>query len=303
MSKNNFTLLFFLLFIFGTRITMAQDADALLNALDSVTPKETQYTFASFKSTRVLNGHSIERMTEGQLDFRVSHRFGLINQGAYELFGLDQGTTYLSLEYGIKDWLMVGVNRATVEKTYSGLTKLSILRQSTGAKKMPISLSYLFETSIIGVKWAHPDRNNLFSSRVTYIHQLIIARKFNEKISLQLSPTLIHRNLVPTALDDNDLYAVGLSGRYKLSRRMAFNGEYYPVIRPNWNYKNPNYNNCLSFGFDIETGGHVFQLLVSNSTGMIEKTFISETTGKWSKGDLHLGFNISRVFALKGKKH
>ncbi|MDP4270462.1 MAG: DUF5777 family beta-barrel protein [Bacteroidota bacterium] len=277
---------------------MSQSPENLLNSLDSITPPETAYTYATFKSTRVINGHSIERMKEGQLDFRVSHRFGLINQGAYELFGLDQGTTCINLEYGIKDWVMVGISRASVEKTFSGLTKFSLLRQSSGVRNMPVSVSYLFETSVISVKWSNPDRNNLFSSRFSYLHQLLIARKWNERFSLQISPTLLHRNLVATEANHNDVWALGLAGRYKITRRTALNAEYYPRLNPE-----SNTTNCLSIGFDVETGGHVFQLLVSNSTGMIEKTFIGETTGKWSKGDLHLGFNISRVFALKGKKN
>ncbi|MFT3754110.1 MAG: DUF5777 family beta-barrel protein [Paludibacter sp.] len=271
----------------------------LLNMIDSITPKQTQYTYGTFKSTRVINGHSIERMPEKQLDFRVSHRFGLISQGYEQFFGLDQGTIFISLEYGIKNWVMVGLNRASTEKTVSGFTKFSILRQSSGAINMPVSFSYFVSANVNGLKWTDPNRANYFYSRLTYTHQLLIARKFNEQFSLQVSPTLIHRNLVPTALDNNDLFAVGISGRYKLSRRIAFNVEYYPVISPFWNYVDPKYTNSFSVGFDIETGGHVFQLMLSNSVGMIEKAFIAETTDSWFKGNIHLGFNISRVFSFK----
>ena len=128
-----------------------------------------------------------------------------------------------------------------------------------------------------------------------------MARKFNEQFSLQISPTLIHRNLVKTVFDNNDIYSVGFSGRYKISRRIAFNAEYFPVYRPALSNAN-NYINSFSVGFDIETGGHVFQILLSNSVGMIEKTFIGETTDSWMNGGLHLGFNISRVFSFKKDK-
>ena len=260
--------------------------------------QETQYTYDTFKSTRVLNGHSNELMPEGQLDFRVEHRFGRINQGYYEFFGLDQSNTFLSLEYGIKDWLEVGLNRASLDKTVSGFAKFSLLRQCTGAKIMPVSISALIETSIVGTKWEFPDRNNLFSSRVSYTSQLILARKFNEHFSLQLAPLWIHRNLVPAVQDKNDMFALGIGSRYNISDMSSINVEYYPVIGPSWNH-NTHYQNALSVGFDIKTGRHVFQLMLSNTMGMIEKSFVTETTGNWLKGDLHLGFNISRVFSIK----
>ena len=287
-----------ILILISSKTALVAQTD-LLNTLDSIAPIETQYTFGTFKSTRVINGHSIERMPERQMDFRISHRFGLIKQGYDQFFGLDQGNMAIALEYGIKDWVMVGLNRASTEKTVSGFAKFSMLRQSRGVKNMPVSLSYFVSTSVNGLPWTYPDRTNYFASRITYVHQLLVARKFNEQFSMQISPTLIHRNLVPTALDNNDLLAIGLSGRYKLTRRVAFNVEYYPVIRPTWNYVDPQYTNCFSVGFDIETGGHVFQLMLTNSVGMIEKSFIADTTDSWLKGNLHLGFNISRVFSFK----
>ncbi|HEY6913883.1 MAG TPA: DUF5777 family beta-barrel protein [Paludibacter sp.] len=288
-------LLFLLSFI--APFIQAQEVN-ILNMLDSIAPQKVQYAYGTFKSTRVLNGHSNERMPQGQLDVRIEHRFGLINQGYSEFFGLDQSNTLLSMEYGIKNWVMVGLNRTSQSKTVSGFAKFSIFRQSTGQVVMPVSVSVLLETSIVGNKWMHPERDNLFSSRVSYISQLIVARKFNENLSLQLAPVWIHRNLVPAIIDSNDMFALGIASRYKISRRTSFNVEYYPVLSPSWNHAT-NYRNSLSVGFDIETGGHVFQLLLSNSMGMIEKAFVTETTGKWLNGDLHLGFNISRVFSLK----
>jgi hypothetical protein len=114
--------------------------DDLMNILNENSPKEINYTTATFKSTRIMNGHSIERMPAGQLDVRISHRFGTINSGAYNFFGLDQSNIHLSLEYGITKWLMIGVGRGSYEKTFDGFAKFSVLRQSTGAKVMPVSL-------------------------------------------------------------------------------------------------------------------------------------------------------------------
>lgn len=291
------SLILFTVFSFGAFCVCAQDTNTL-SLLDSITPKDVQYTYGTFKSTRIINGHSNERMPKGQLDVRFEHRFGLINQGYYEFYGLDQSNTLISLEYGIKDWIMVGLNRASLDKTVSGFTKFSILRQSKGAIEMPVSMSLLLSTSIVGTRWTDPTRDNLFSSRISYATQLIFARKFNENLSLQLAPIWIHRNLVTAVIDKNDQFALGIGSRYKISRRASINLEYYPMLSPSWNHSTT-YRNGLAVGIDIETGGHVFQLMLSNTQGMIEKTFVTETTGNWLKGDLHLGFNISRVFSLK----
>jgi hypothetical protein len=273
--------------------------DDLMNLLNQNTAPQINFTTATFKSTRIMNGHSIERMPPGQLDFRISHRFGTLNSGPYNLYGLDQSFVHFSLEYGITNWLMIGVGRGTYQKTFDGFTKFSILRQSTGASVMPISLSILTSASINSLKWTDPTRTNYFSSRLAYTAQLLVARKFSQVFSFQLSPTFIHRNLVPTELDPNDLFAAGAGGRIKLTKRISFNAEYFYVVNANNTYMSQSIYNPLSIGFDIETGGHVFQIILTNSLAMIEKGFIGETTGRWSKGDIHLGFNISRVFTLK----
>ena len=270
-----------------------------MNLLNEQTPEKINYIEATFKTTRIMNGHSIERQPEGQLDFRISHRFGLVNMGAYEFFGLDQANTHFSLEYGIKDWIMVGIGRGNYEKTYDGFLKFSILRQSTGARNMPISLSALAATALSTMKFQNPDRTNYFSSRLSYVYQILVARKLNERFSAEINPTLVHRNLVATELDPNDTYAIGLGGRMKITNHVSFNAEYYYVIKPLHNYLSTPTYNPLAMGFDIETGGHVFQLLFTNSVAMIEKGFITETTGRWGQGDIHFGFNISRVFTLK----
>lgn len=286
----------FLIFISGK--TFSQDLDALLNA---ETKPTIDYATATFKASRIINGHSIEQMKARQLDFRISHRFGTLNNGAYGLWGLDQSVIHFSLEYGLKDWWMIGVGRGSYEKTYDAFSKFKILRQSTGARVMPISLSYL--TSIEMSTLKYPTRpegaKNYFSSRMTYVNQLLVARKFSDKFSLQLSPTYIHRNLVPTELDPNDIFACGAGARYKLSKRLSLNAEYYYAYNPNNKFTNTRYYNSASIGIDIETGGHVFQIMLTNSQGMREGTFIPRTTSNWFDGGIHLGFNISRVFSFQ----
>lgn len=272
--------------------------DDLMNLLNEDAPKEINFTTATFKSTRIMNGHSIERMPAGQLDIRISHRFGRINSGAYEFFGLDQANMHLSAEYGIFNWLMVGIGRGNYEKTFDGFAKFSVLRQSSVAKVMPVSLSVFSSAAIKSLKWSDPTRTNYFSSRMSYVGQLLIARKFNQSFSLQLTPSYVHRNLVATELDPNDLYAIGAGGRMKITKRMSLNAEYYYLANPK-SYMSQKVYDPLSVGIDLETGGHVFQFIFTNSVAMIEKGFIGETTGNWLKGDIHFGFNISRVFTLK----
>jgi len=275
--------------------------DDLMNILDKNTTKETNYTTATFKSTRVLNGHSIERMQEGQLDVRISHRFGTLNSGGYNFFGLDQSSIHLGLEYGITNWLMVGVGRSEIEKTFDGFAKFSILRQSTGAKEMPVSVSVVTSIALKTQKWPDQTRTNYFTSRLAYVGQVLVARKISQGLSVQLTPAYLHRNLVSTEMDPNDIFALGAGARLKLTKRVSLNGEYYYIANPKKNFSTQIYN-PLSLGFDIETGGHVFQLFFTNSLGMTEKQFLGATTGSWKKGDIHFGFNISRVFTLKKHK-
>ena len=287
---------FLLLIACNSLVVSGQDLESLL---EEHLEETTEYTTATFKATRIMNGHSIERMPEGQLDFRISHRFGRVNSGAYEFFGLDQANIHLSLEYGIKDWLMVGLGRGTYEKTVDGFVKISPLRQSTGKKQIPVSVSWMSGSYIKGLHWTDPERENYFSQRMSYVHQLMIARKFNQRFSLQVTPSYLHRNLVETAIEPNDLFALGAGSRLKLTKRISFNAEYYYIFKPEPQDLSTEIYNPLSVGFDIETGGHVFQVILTNSVAMRENGFLGNTTGKWLDGDIHLGFNISRVFQLK----
>jgi len=287
-----FIALFLLLFSGNVQ---SQDLDALLNA---ETKPTVDYATATFKASRIINGHSIEQMKKKQLDFRISHRFGPLNDGAYGLFGLDQSKIHFSLEYGLTDWLMLGVGRGSLNKTYDSFAKFRLLRQSSGAKWMPVSLSYFTSVELNTLKFQDPTRTNYFTSRLAFVHQLLIARKFNDKFSFQLTPTFIHRNLVKTELDMNDVYAMGFGARYKLSKRLSLNAEYYYNYNPNSKFQDTKYYNSASVGIDIETGGHVFQIMLTNSLGMREGSFIPQTTDNWLDKGIHLGFNISRVFAL-----
>ena len=259
---------------------------------------DSEMVTATFKASRIMNGHSVERMTTGQLDFRISHRFGTINSGAYEFFGLDQAHIHLSLEYGINDWLMVGLGRGTFEKTVDGFTKISLMRQSSGPGSAPVSISLFTGIYINGLRWSEPERDNEFIHRLSYAHQVLIARKFTPGFSFQLTPSYLHQNLVEATDDPNDIFSLGAGTRLKLSKRISFNAEFYYLFKPDNETLSKDLFHPLSLGFDIDTGGHVFQIVLTNSVGMRENAFLGHTTGRWLDGDIHLGFNVSRVFQL-----
>jgi hypothetical protein len=256
--------------------------------------KSKEYTTATFKSTRVINGHSIENTAKGVLDFRVSHRFGEL-KSVDNFFGLDNASTSIGLDYGLTNDVMIGINRSTFDKEFQVFTKLKLLRQ-TDTKDMPVSVSYMGAVSVHARKQPDPlpvGQTFYFTNRLTYVNQLIIARKFSSKFSLQLMPTHIHYNIVPTIAEPNDMFALGIGGRLKMSNRISLTGEYY------YRFNELNgYFNSASIGIDIETGGHVFQLMVTNATSMNERAFIGQTSSDIADGDLHFGFNISRVFTV-----
>lgn len=265
-----------------------------LEQQDTISAREV--AIATFKGTRLINGHTVETQGEGELNFLISHRFGRINGGLYEFFGLDQANIRLGLEYGITDRLMIGIGRSSFEKVVDGFVKYQLLQQG-GSKQVPVTVTAFSSMAVNTLRNENPKREVPFSGRLDYTFQLLIARKVNADLSLQLMPTLVHRNLVSAASVSNDLYALGLGGRYKLTNRVSFNLEYY--YRLNAGLEEEQYYNPLAIGFDIETGGHVFQLHFTNAQAMIEEGFITETTGNFFSGDIHFGFNISRVFQLK----
>ncbi len=276
-----------------TKLDTSIGGSGLLN--DALLTKR-DYTSATFKSTRVINGQSVEGEAAGVLNFIILHRFGTLQQGPRDLFGLDNANTRFGFEYGATDWLTLGVGRSSFQKEYDGFARIKLLRQTTD-NHMPISLSYAgtVMTRSDEIKSEDTATKYFFSNRVTYCNQILIARKFSNRLSLQLSPSHVHYNLVRDANDANDVFALGIGGRVKLTRRFALTAEYfYTIPGAQWQ----GYHNSASIGVDIETGGHVFQFHITNSTGMSERTFIGQTADRWEDGGIHLGFNIHRVFTI-----
>ena len=281
----------------------AQDVPAPPATTDLLSDLERQTTDtlrretvpATFKGTRIINGHSVETPGAGTLIFLISHRFGTLNSGAYNFFGLDQATIRLGLEYGLNDRLTVGIGRSSLEKTYDGFLKYRAIRQSTGAGAMPVSVTLFASAAITTLKFGTLPTERTTASRLDYTYQVLIARKVSSGLSLQLMPTLIHRNYVPLAGMQNDVYSIGGGLRQKLTKRVALTADYFYVLP---GYAADNFRNALGAGFDIETGGHVFQLHVTNAQGMTEKFFVPQTSGDFFKGDIYFGFTVARNFTV-----
>ena len=258
-------------------------------------PKTVEQTFYT---TRIINSHSTETIDKKTLDFRINHRFGALSGGAYEFFGIDRAMMRMGFDYAISDDITLGIGRSTFEKTFDAFAKYRFLRQYEDKDdKHPISMVWVSGVSLNSLRWADRDRENYFSSRLSYSHQLLIARKFNKKVSLQLMPTLVHRNLIDSTQFSNDIFAVGGALRYKIMPSLALNVEYFHVIPGQIGEQ---FTHPLSVGFDISTGWHTFQLHFTNATGTFEEGFIAQTSNRWDKGQIHFGFNISRQFHLGG---
>ena len=264
----------------------------LLDVLALEAPVQENIVSATFKGTRIVNGHSIENRKNAELEFIISHRFGRINTGFEELFGLDQANIRFALEYGLTDDLTAGLGRSSFEKTYDGYLKYSLLKQKTGANAFPFAVS-LFGSIAAKSQKAIAGNERTFAESLFYVGQVLIAKKVNSSLSIQVTPTYVHRNLATIAADPHDIFALGFGTRVKLSKRVSLNAEYYQQFQK---LTSVNARNSLAFGVDIETGGHVFQIILSNAITMVEKSFITETTGNFFGGDIHLGFNLSRTF-------
>ena len=282
----------------------AQDS-LLLSVNDSIYANHrAEYVTGTFKALYIVNMKTIESPAAGSLNFEIQHRFGTVNTGAYNLFGLDFATFRLGFDYGISDRISVGIGRSTNLKTFDGYIKYKLLRQ-TDNSGMPVSVS-LLGTSDYYTQHFNPGKEDSILKNVyrfNYTTQILIARKFNSQFSMEVTPTFIHYNMVDSNSDHNNVFALCAGARMKITKRMAITAE-YDYLFPNQlnsqlNPGGPPRTNSLSFGWDIETGGHVFQLVFTNSQSMVESQYIGQTSGTWGKGYIYFGFNISRNFNLK----
>jgi hypothetical protein len=263
----------------------------------------SQDVIATFKATRVINGHSVEMLAKGDLEFRIAHRFGRLNTGAVDLWGLDLADNRIGFDYGITNWLMTGIGRSSFNNVVDYFLKARITRQQTQPQNLlqHFSINWYSNVMLDGRPNPLGSWTEDIDQRFSYAHQLIIAKKINDRFSLQITPTAIYESYVPTAEDQNLRFALGTAGRVKLTNRVAITAEHFLRIPFNGSDISPDFqqsNNSFSVGFDIETGGHVFQLHFTNSRSMVERGFIQQTNGTWANNDIHFGFNITRNFTL-----
>ncbi len=247
----------------------------------------------TFRSTRVVNMQSVENPYPGELVFTVGHRFGNFRSGFYNMFGLDIATIRLGLDYGINSWLAAGAGRSTYQKTWDSYLKARMITQD-GDSGYPFSLSYYLSASISTIRYVYPEEHDNLGDRMSYIHNLMLARKFSDRFSLQVSPMWLRSSYLPETNAPVNHISLGTAVRIRLTPMTHLNLEYIPsIIDDGVNRVNP-----VSAGFDIETGGHVFQLFLSNTQGISDKAWLVNTTGQWQNGDIFFGFTITRVFYL-----
>lgn len=299
--KKNYVLILALYFGW-IPFSIAQEDD-LLSLVENNQPKQKNFVSATFKGTRLINFHTVEVPGKNSLEFRISHHFGDFNTGGYNLWGLDGGASIrLGLEYSKDGRFEVGFGRSSLEKVYDGFLKYKLIRQTTDSKQ-PVTVtlfSSMFYTTLKdpNAQTTGSDRYAFTSSRLNYCHQIIIGRKFSDKFSAQFAPVLVHYNLVDFVAQSNDQFIASFAARYKFTKRFAVTFEYGARL----NDRNiGSYYDSMGIGFDLETGGHVFQMFFTNSAGMIESQYYGRTTSDWRNFGIKLGFNISRMFWIAAK--
>jgi len=275
---------FFFLSVFASILAYSQED--LLKDIDTI--KTTEIQQPAFKALQIVTGQSTKLAAKNEWYIVVAHRFGDVSKGFKDFFGLDDASTKLGVIYGVTDGLSLSLSRETNMKTFEGGAKYKLLKQSD---RFPVDV---VGYNVMAVN-TDLDKDNYpylkFGDRLSYLTQALISRRFSDKFSLQLTPSYVHKNLYEPTVEDKNQFLTGLGGRYKISKRVSVNAEYFVNFDNHSFYQNP-----LSLGLDIETGGHVFQLLFSNSQLNSDIGYLTNATGKWGKGQIFFGFNLYRVF-------
>jgi len=276
-------------------ITFSQDD--LLSELEGDVTEDTTVE-AAFKGLKVVNFETTKLASKKDFYLIVSHRFGTVKNGIEDLFGLDESLTQIKFIYGVTDWLNLGIARSSNLRKYGLHAKYRLVHQKTDGSPVAVVGYNLMTMNNALNDDVFPNLD--FGHKFTYTNQVIVSRKFSEKFSFLVSPTHIHENLATRSVEgansydeDNDQFAVGFGGRYKISKRVSINMDYGLHLNRN---SHSNFNDPLSVGVDIETGGHVFQVHFSNAQAMFEEGYIINATGDWGDTDFFFGFNLSRVF-------
>ena len=270
--------------------TFSFSQENLLEELENKSENKTTNKVSAFKGIKVVNNQSTKQAGEEELYLYVSHRFGSIKGGIKTLFGLDIANTKIELLYGVSNNIQIGFSRESLKKIYSLNTKYRVTEQNS---KFPFNsslyFSYNYNSSLseeIYTTLSNYDRNIFFG-------QLLMSKSLGNKLSIQLSPSFAKKGFNETIFEQENNFILGIASSYRITSRLAFNIEYSanldrPKISP--------FNDVLSFGIDIETGGHVFQLLFSNTQTIDNVSVMTDAEGSWKEGKIYFGFNVLRVF-------
>lgn len=281
----------FVLVLFAVGFANAQDD--LLNQLDTVKSKEKQIETSAFKGLQICNMQSTKLPAKGEWYVLISHRFGDLTEGLNNFFGLDNAYTKIGAIYGPTNWLSLGFSRHTHDKIYELAAKYKMFNQETNG--FPVTIVGYNTMDINSALSTSLYPNLKFNNRLAFTTQLLISRKFSDKFSFELAPAYVHKNLYDAITDQKELLVLGTGARYKITKRMSVNLEYAARLNLPEGFQSP-YHNPLSIGLDIETGGHVFQMVFSNSQPMNDVAVFSNTSGNWNGGGIYFGFNMYRVF-------
>lgn len=286
------------LFVFPNGWINAQDND-LEALLEEEMGETTDYTLSTFLSTYVLNNHSVDLLNRNGINFRFSHKFGFLNSGPESFYGFDHSSVFYELEYAPLDWINLGIGRSTFRESVNSHLKVRMLRQSKGKVNMPVTVTAYGELDYKTARYTNEALNSDKTGRLEYTSQMLIARKFGNVFALQLMPTYIHRNLVETKEDLNNIGAMGFGGTLILLDRFRINAEYFWVQEHN--NLTEEFFSPVSLGICYQTSRHSFELFATNSTGITSNDHIAYTTGNFWTGDICIGFNVSIIFSLKRK--
>lgn len=261
--------------------------DDLLSGTEAAPTK--QKTTAVFKALKIVNLESTKLAAKGDFYFVVAHRFASVKTGFEGFLGLDNANVQIKFIYGINNWLAVSAGRSELAYDFAG----KVLLQSQYDGGFPFTIVSFSSVAFNNTLKESNYPRLQFQDRAIYVQQLLISRKINEKLTLELAPTFFHENFVPNDEQKNNQYAIGIGGRYKVGKRISINADYAAHLN---RASNSIYTNPLSIGVDIERGGHVFQMHFTSSQGIHEAGYLGQTTGDWTKGDVYFGFNLSRVW-------
>ena len=299
---------FFIILVLFSISCFAQD-DLLDMLKEESIANNNSIIFATWKTMKLVNIHSTEIVKRNALDFRVTHRFGNIGAesggGVHTFYGLDNSSDIrISFDYGLTEKWQIGIGRSKYKEIVDLSTKYKLLVQKE--KKAPLTIVAFGAVSVTPER--DPDsRYNDWQNRLTYFTQVLFARKFGQRLSIELAPGVIHRNMVTKVLDgngktltdENTNFTLSAGARYMITKRVGIIVDYVHTFSGfRSNFGPQNYYDPFGVGVEIETGGHVFHLTLTNAPAIIENAYMPETADSWAKGGIKLGFNISRVFQL-----